>query len=228
MLEHGQAAAQEQQPPSAKEALAQAVDAAYLAEGYITAGGERDQSAVGNAIYPLVARARVELPQERTSKAVTRGELVAAAFPSLPKREEWPNQPDPELAEEVANAIRQKVWDLVKPDKAGYIQQLVGVRTPGLILCRTKVGTDSVDAVYVTDNIACLKEDFAGPLADAMRRANRRMSLNMAMVGGRLPEHAKLFDRLYRQANKRALTAGLADTQLMLESSDDDGDNGDE
>jgi hypothetical protein len=224
MSEH---AATEQQL-TAKEALAEAVDAAYLAEGYITAGGERDQAAVANAIYPLVARARVELPQERTSKAVTRGELVAAVFPSLPKPAEWATEPDPELAAELYGELRKKVWDLVKPDKAGYVQQLVGVRTPGLILCRTKIGTDSVDAVYVTDNIACLKEDFAGPLADAMRRANRRMSLNMAMVGGRIPEHAKVFERLYRQANKRALTAGLADTQLMLESAGDDGDDDDE
>jgi hypothetical protein len=224
-----QSAAQQEQPPSQKEALAEAIDAAYLAEGYVTEGGERDQAALAGAIYPLVARARVENPQERTAKAVTRGDLLAAVFPSLPKREDWPAQPDPDLAEEVDKAIRQKVWDLVKPDKAGYVQQLVGTRTPNLILCRTKIGTDGVDAVYVTDNLACIKEDFANPLADAMRRANRRMSLNMAMAGSRLPEHARTFDRLFRQANKRALTAGLADTQLMLESADDDnGVDGDE
>jgi hypothetical protein len=217
-------AAQPEQPLSPKEALAEAIDAAYLAEGYIK-DGERDHVAVANAIYPLVSRARVESLQQRTAKAVTKGELFTAVFPSLPKREDWPNQPDPELAEEVDKAIRQKVWDLVKPDKAGTVQQLVGQRTPELILCRTKVGTDGIDAVYVTDNLACIKEDFASPLADAMRRANRRMSLNMAMAGGRLPEHAQTFERLYKQANKRALTAGLADTQLMLETTDEnDGD----
>jgi len=221
--------APEREQSSPKEALAEAIDAAYLAEGYITSDGERDQAALAGAIYPLVARARVENPQERTAKAVTRGELLEAVFPSLPKREDWPNQPDPELAENVDKAIRAKVWDLVKPDKAGYVQQLVGTRTPELILCRTKIGTDGVDAVYVTDNLSCIKEDFAGPLADAMRRAHRRMSLNMAMAGSRLPEHAKTFDRLFRRANKLALSAGLADTQLMLESAEDEnGHDGDE
>jgi hypothetical protein len=219
-------AVQPEQPPSPKEALAEAIDAAYLAEGYVTSDGERDQKAVADRIYPLVAKARVESPQERTAKAISKGELFTAIFPSLPKREDWPSQPDPELAEEVDKAIRQKVWDLVKPDKAGYVQQLVGARTPDLILCRTRIGTDSVDAVYLTNNLACIKEDFAGPLADAMRRANRRMSLNMAMAGSRLPEHARTLERLYRQANKRALTAGLADTQLMLETTEDE--NGDE
>lgn len=212
---------QQEQPLSQKEALAHAIDAAYLAEGYIK-DGERDQVAVANAIYPLVAKARVTGLQERTAKAVTKGDLMTAVFPSLPRREDWPNQADPDLAEEVDKAIRQKVWDLVKPDRAGTVQQLIGVRTPGLILCRTKVGTDSIDAVYVTDDLACIKEDFAAPLSDAMKRANRRMSLNMQMAGGRLPDHAQTFDRLYRRASKRALDAGLVDTQLMLESAEDD------
>lgn len=227
-MAYQQEAVQQEQPPSEKDALAEALDALYLAEGYIK-DGERDQIGVANAIYPLVARARVEHPSERSTKAITKGQLVEAVFPSLPKREEWSAQPDPVLAEDLDKAIRAKVWDLVKPDRAGTVQKLIGTRTPDLVLCRTKIGTDSVDAVYVTDNLACIKEDFAGPLADAMRRANRRMALNMAMIGSRLPEHARTFDRFYRQANKRALTAGLADTQLMLESADDEnGGNGDE
>lgn len=228
MSQHDYATAQHGQPLSEKEALAQAIDAAYLAEGYINADGERDHTAVGNAIYPIVEQARVTAPPERTAKAVTRGSLVAAVFPSLPRREDWPSQPDPELAEKVDGQIRQKVWDLVKPDKAGFVQQLVGVRTPGLILCRTKIGTDNVDAVYVTDNLACIKEDFVAPLSEAMRRANRKMGNNLAMAGVRLPEHAKTFDTLYRRANKAALNAGLEQTQLMLESANDNGgDDGD-
>ena len=223
---------QEEEGPQEEEqpSLSSAIDDAYLAEGYINAEGNRDQKALANAIYPHVAKAQVESPQERTPKAVTKGQLVVTVFPSLPGREDWPSQPDPDLAEEVHKQITQKVWDLAKPDRAGIVQQLVGQRMPGFILCRTKVGTDGVDAVYVTDNLACLREDFAGPLSETMRRANRRMALNMAMAGGRLPEHAKTFDRLYRQANKKALNAGLVETQLMLESAEDNGEseNGEE
>ena len=80
----------------------------------------------------------------------------------------------------------------------------------------------------MTDNLTCLKEDFAAPLADAMRRVNRKMALNMAMAGSRVPEHARAFDKLYRRANKLALNAGLSDTQLMLESADEDDDSGEE
>lgn len=223
MSQYDQAAVQQEQPRlSEKEALANAIDAAYRAEGYINTDGERDHTAVGHALYPLVARARVESSQERPAKAVTRGDLVAAVFPSLPKREDWSSQSDPEMAEKVDREIRSKVWDLVKPDKAGFVQQLVGVRTPGLILCRTTIGTDNIDAVYVTDDLACIKEDFVAPLSETMRRANRRMGNNLAMAGVRLPEHANAFDRLYRRSNKKALDAGAETMRPMLESVNDD------
>ena len=215
-----------EQALSAKEVLAEAIAAAYLAQGYITADGEPDQPAVGNAIYPLVAKARVTSPTERATKAVTKGALFEAAFPALPKREDWPAEPDPQLAKDVDREIRQKVWNLAKPDKSGFVQKLVGAQTPGLILCRTKIGMDGVDAVYVTDDLACIKEDFAGPLGEAIKKANRTMSRNLAMVGGRLPEHAQTFERLYREANKRALDAGKVDIQLMLDAAGDDDDDG--
>jgi|SRR5215831_17071287 len=200
------------------EAIADAVDAHYLAGGYINDDGDRDQAAVAAAIYAVVARAHVLGTGERVSKAVTRGQLVAAVFPSLPQREAWADQPDPSIAEEVDKQIRQKVWDLAKSDLTGQVQKLVGVHTPGLILCRTKIGTDAVDAVYVTEDVDCITEDFAGPLGDAMRRANRRMSRNLHMAGVRLPEQRELFDRLYRGANRLALKAGLVDMQLMLDA----------
>jgi hypothetical protein len=212
-----------------KQIVDAAVDAAYLADGYINSDGNRDHQKVAQAIYQVVARARVDAPHERTAKAITKGALLEAVFPSLPKTPlEWQQQDDADLAEEVDRQVRAKVWDLAKPDRSGKVQELVGARTDGLILCRTKIGVDSVDAIYITDNIACLREDFAGPLADTMRRANRRMSLNMAMAGSRLPEHARTFDKLYKQANKRALTAGNADLALMLEVGDTDGIDGDE
>ena len=110
----------QEQPLSAKEVLGHAVDAAYLAEGYINTDGEKDRAAVGNALYPLIARARVESLGERATKAVTRGELVDAAFPSLPKREDWSSQPDPQLAEDVYRDIWTKVWDLAKPDGPAF------------------------------------------------------------------------------------------------------------
>jgi len=217
-MSYQQEAPTQEQPLTSKQAIAEAVDAAYLADGYIK-DGERDHVAVADAIYPLVLAAQVRVPQERATKAVTRGSLIATVFPSLPKPTEWPGRP---FAEEVDAAIRQKVWDLVKADRAGKVQELLGMRNPGLVLCRTKIGADRVDAVYVTDNLACIKEDFAGPLAETMRKANKRMSLNMAMAGIRLPEHSQTFDRLYRQASRRALNAGLEDTRLMLDAADGD------
>ncbi len=222
MSQYDQAAPQQESPLSEKEALSRAIDAAYLAEGYINADGQRDHTAVAKAIYPIVAQAHVENESERATKAITKGALFTAVFPSLPRREDWPSQPDPELVEKVDGQIRGKVWDLVKADKAGFVQQIVGVTTPGLILCRTKIGIDSVDAVYVTDDLACIKQDFIAPLSDAMEKANRKMANNIVMAGGRLPVHAKVFDRLYRRANKNALEAGLKQTQLMLESANDD------
>ncbi len=222
-MSYQQEAPIEEQPAAKPVDLA--IDARYLAEGYINDDGQRDHKKVAEAIYPLVADAYVGGLSERAGKAVTRGRLIEAAFPSLPSREQWA---DDELAEQVDRLIRAKVWDLAKADRNGEVQKLVGARTPGLVLCRTQIGTDRVDAVYVTDDLACLREDFAGPLAKKMRAANRRMSLNVSMVGARLPQHAAALDRLYRRANKLALTAGLADTQLMLEAAgdeiDDDGE----
>ena len=226
MSQQEQAPTQEQ-PLSPKEAITNIVDAAYVKEGYVNGDGQRDHAAVAEAIYPLVAKAHVSSPAERAAKAVSRGEVFTTVFPAFPDRAQWSEFDDAELWEEADKEIQKAVWNLLKPDRQGYVQKIVGVRTPGLILCRTKVGVDGVNAVYVTDDLACLKEDFITPLSDTMRRANRRMSLNLAMAGVRLPEHAKAFDRLYRQANKLALNAGLADTQLMLEQANDDDDNGD-
>ena len=201
------------------EVLTQAVDEAYARDGYANPQGERDYRQLAEAAFTQVSRAKVTTTSERAAKAVTRGSLTAALFPSLPQREAWGDEPDPDLAEKVWEQVQRKVWDLVNPYTPGAVQQLVGARLAHHLLCRTLIGTDKVAAVYVTEDLGCIKEDFVAALASAMRKAARKMGANIRVARERQPENARVYERLYKRANRIALESGQLELLLGLDSS---------
>ena len=212
-----------------KQILDAAVHAAWEADDYVTGSGEKDKAKLAEALYAEVVKAVVTSRSERTAKAITRGTLVAAAFPSLPGPDEWMNEPDPELAEEVYMAVRSSVWALLGTDRKEPVQRLLGERTsPRLVLCRYKVGTDRVEAVYVTRNKDCVREDLLGAYGARLRAASVRMSAVTEMAIERVPEHGRAFARQFEQTAKGALETGSSALKLALASNNGDGDAGDD
>ena len=199
-----------------KDVIAEAADLAYAAEGYVK-DDERDYVALTDAIYRKVSQARVNDLGERESKAITRGDLVAAVFSSLPGPGSFDEQENPDLAEAVYLTVEAKVWDLASPFHNGKVQQRVGERPDPLVLCRTVVGTDRVPAVYVTAALKCIRKDLGEYLAAQQRRIQRKAALNLAMVVRRLPEFGAALGRDYERESKAAIDAGRADLKPALE-----------
>ena len=104
------------------------------------------------------------------------------------------------------------------------MQRLLGERTsPRLVLCRYKVGTDRVDAVYVTRNKDCVRDDLLGAYGARLRGASARMSAVTEMAIERVPEHGRAFARVFDQTLKGALETG--DSALKLALATNNGDN---
>ena len=200
-----------------KQALDAAVHAAWSSEGYVTASGEKDKAKLADALYAEVHDAVVKSRPERPAKAITRGTLVASVFPTLPGPDEWVNEPDPDLAEEVFKTISATVWDMLGTDRSKPVQRLIGERTsPRQLLCRYKLGSDRVDAVYVTRNKECIKEDLQGSYGAKLRRASAQMSAVTEMAIERVPEHGRAFARVFDEHSKGALEAGNSQLKLAL------------
>ena len=169
---------------------------------------------------------RVPNEREKAAKAIDRGRFVSETFPALPGPDAYQDQDDPELAAEVYDWIDRKVWDLLKSDVSGHVQQEVGIREPGLLVCRAKIGSNHVWHAYVTDDIACIKTDFNAPLAKKLEQANLAMAINMAMAIGRLPQHVRTFDRAYESASKTALESGRNTMRPALDAAKDESGDG--
>lgn len=211
----------------AKAALKAGVTEAYAREGYVDDEGERDNDALAEAAFAAVEGAVAGGLSQRETTASSRGTVVAKLFPSLPKTaEEWNAQTDPALAVKVYSEIWKTVWDLLKMDKSGKVQQLVGLRHPGFVLCRTKIGADQNDAVYISEDQGCITADFVTPLNASIVRANKTMGRNMAMVVARRPELADKWERLYKNASKKGLESGMEQLGLALEAARSNGNVG--
>lgn len=209
---------------AAKAQLAVGVTAAYAQEGYVDSEGERDLGLAAEAAFTVVTKTPVPSYGARETDAPTRGAIVAEVFPSLAKTpDEWNASSDPALAVKIYGEIKKQVWDLLKPDKTGKVQQLVGLRMPGFVLCRTKIGVDHIDAAYVTEDAGCITKDFVTPLNASVVRSHKAMGRNMAMVVQRKPDAAAKWERLYKDAAKSGLTAGHDPIKLAIEAARDNG-----
>src|SRR5215831_1718145 len=135
--------------------ITQGVLAAYEREGYTGADGSRDMKGMPNRIFGVIESAKVLNKREREAKAITRGNVFAGVFPSFPLPDAWEDESDPGLTEEVYKKIDSEVWAELNPT-SGRVQRLVGVNMGnGYVLCRTELGRDRVDAVYITDAREC-------------------------------------------------------------------------
>lgn len=201
-----------QEVVSLNDLIAAGVSARFAEAGYVNDDGVKDYAPLVEKLTDLVLTARVPSGKEKADRAIQRERFVRETFPALPGPEaiQALDPSDRELAEKVYERIDRKVWELLKSDASGEVQQAVGIRVPGLLVCKTKIGGpgNRLDYAYVTDDLACIKADFNAPLAKKVMRANLLMAVNMNMAMGRLPQHAAKFERAYESANKTALETG--------------------
>ena len=108
-----------------------AVDAGHARR--VRAGGLRhgrranDKTKMRERIFAaIIAGGKVLAKGERADKAITRGVLVAAVFPSLPGPERIDEQSDPVLAALVYREIDKLVWGETRTASTGPLQRLVG------------------------------------------------------------------------------------------------------
>ena len=216
------------------DAIEEAVTAAYEAEDYLLADGNRDKAKVRSHMLEVLKHRKVLSRGERKDKAISRGAMVAAVFPSLAGPDSWSDEDDPALAEAVWGKINSILWSEARTAATSPLQVLVGITMGnGYVMCRTKVGApDPVDAVYITDDVTCIELDYVQPEHASLERKLRSHVANVEMLTLRHPDQRWLsgFDK-----KLKLLTAsGHAQLSLALEAAttgpgeDDDANNEDD
>lgn len=156
------------------QAIAEAVDAAYRAHGYVDAAGEISPAAMHEVAYQAVAT-KVASGRDfhmDTAQSITRGELYAAVWPQGPAA----GAQDLGFVEEgVRSKLDRDVWSLTGPSPNGKIQQRLDQEGSTLVLCRSKLtrGYDIIDAgCFVTDvPELMLAHNLKGTLDDVVKKA---------------------------------------------------------
>jgi hypothetical protein len=201
--------------------LERAVLAAYDAEAYLKEDGTRDLHKLASHIYEVVAPAKVLRKAERDAKAILRGAIVAATFPNLPGPDAWANmsEEDAALAQAIYGKVDTHVWSELTPSYQGRVQKLVGLNMGnGYVLCRTKLGREQNDAVYVTDAKECILLDFTRPDNLSLNRRIQTSTKNREMLVLRQPDNAKAYATEYDKTLKSAQVAARDQLQLTVES----------
>lgn len=200
------------------DVLKVAVDKAFSTEGYMKEDGTRDYDKMRHAAYSVISAAKVLNKRDRAAKAVTKGSLTRQVFPSLPDRDDLGDQDDPEVAEDVWTDIERRLWGEAKSDATGKLQILIGAQMGnGYVLCRTKIGDDTTDAVYVTDDRACIEEDLVTPENKALERRLRAVVNNRTMLIYRQPQHARRWKQTFDGHLKAITAAGSGQLALAIE-----------
>jgi hypothetical protein len=190
---------------------------AILEQQDLIADEKIDMSKLRNRMFEVIAQEKVLAKKERAAKAVQRPQLLGELFPNLPAPEQYDDQPDPPLAEKVYGWFDAKVWGETKSSADSPVQRLVGVNMGnGYVLCRTKIG--KVDAVYITDSIDCIREDFTRPEADSITRKLKMATKNREMLVLRQPDNAVKYANEYSRALRAELATAATQMQLAVDS----------
>jgi hypothetical protein len=217
-----------------KTALDAAVDAAWAADGYLLEDGSRDVAKVRQTMVELYSKSKVLSKTDRKTKATTHGAMVTALFPSLAGPDKWDSQDDPEAAELVWKDIDGDLWGLTTTASNSAVQRLVGiVMGNGYVLCRTLLGQDRVKASYITDDVACIQEDYVNPINTALERATTRSFRGIELLMQRKPQVAKAMAAGLERKLKSLQVTTHEQLTLALEAAtlpvtDDDPGNGDD
>lgn len=167
---------------------------AYGAEGYLKEDGSGiDTGKVRAKILEVVREHKVLAWKDRGTKAIRRGDVVRAVFPSLPAPPDgFSEAEDPQLAKAVWGRIYSDVWTHLSVRADSALQQLVGATMGnGYVLCRTSLDSPRPDAVYVTDDRVCIDRDLRKPENDLVEGKIDALLATITMLMMRQPDNAK-------------------------------------
>jgi hypothetical protein len=210
---------------------------AYEAEGYILPDGNKDNTKVRERIVAVLAPHKVLKWADREEKAITRGALVQAVFPSLTGPEGFGDADDPQLALAIWTAIDGNLWNELRPGAAGPIQKMVGLSMGnGYVLIRCQIGVDRIGAAYITDDLKCIERDLLGPDNTTLARLLDRLVATRSMLILRQPDNAGRYATGLDRQMKALSASSHEQLKLAIEAStsaggDDEGGepgNGDE
>lgn len=209
----------EQKFAPTREDITAAVHMVFVQHGYIDGSGEKDLDPMREILFEKASHAVVARKNERGEKAELCEDVVLAAFPGLPNVED---AEDRELAEIVQKEITATVLKALDASPSGTIQRMLRDRMPGYLLCRTKIGKQAKMAVYVTKDLPCILEDYAGPPRKRVQSAATTYANHLALATERQPQHADKFDREYKRGVKLALDAGASTLAPSLTAASED------
>jgi hypothetical protein len=181
-----------------------------------------DPQKIAEGIFPLVLSARVDSLDEREDNAISKGDLTAKFLPELigPQHEDWDD------AGEIGHGIwywcERKVWNQTNPYVGGKVQAMA--KQKHLTLCHTKIPANNMLmlAVYVTDDLECIKTDFGLPLKSSVRNAANKLAKNMAEAIDTHPQHAKQLAKEVDAGMKAATQLAKATLTLSAGESEDE------
>lgn len=199
-----------------------AVHEVYVEEGCVKDDGSKDLAKVRSRVYDAISTHKVLNKKERATKALLRGDLVTTVFPSVVGPEDFDNDEhigQRPLLEAVYAKINSEVWNMVSTGAQSAVQRMVGMNMGnGYVLCRTKIGKDTVDAVYITDNVECIRLDFTRPDNVSLEKKIETSTRNREMLVLRQPHNAKVYAGEYDKTLKGALSNAQSQIQLAIEA----------
>ena len=159
---------------------------------------------------------------------------MEAIFPQLPGPDTFSESDDPEMAQAVWTEIDKYLWSQTNASYSSAVQHLVGqVMGNGYVLCRTKVGRDTIWASYITDDVTCIREDFIAPINISLDRATTRALHGHELLIQRRPDIASQVAAGLNKKLKALQLTTQTHLQLALDAATapppaDDDEDGDE
>jgi hypothetical protein len=192
----------------------------YETDGFLNEDGQKDTIKLQEAVYEAVRPHKVLRWGDRTTHAITRGDLIAELFPSLTGPDLFNEQDDPDLARAICAKISKDLWSMLAPGAKGKVQQLVGLNMGnGYVLVRAKLTPNDADAVYITDDRTCIERDFLAADNKQLARLIASLSDNRAMLITRQPVNAKRYAAGFEQQMKALGNAARDKLALSVEAS---------
>lgn len=194
-----------------------------------------DYQKVRERILEIASQQKVLSKRERSDKATLRTSLMEELFgDALPDPDDTDNAKEALLRAEVYKRLDAKIWEQTRPSADGPVQRLVGLNMGnGYVLCRTKIGKARADAIYITDNIECIRLDFTRPDNASFNNKAALVTANREMLIIRQPHNAKKYIAEYDKTFDSAYQLGMGQLNLAAlaanaDNNDDTEDEGEE
>lgn len=193
-----------------------AAEAAFITQGYIDEDGLVAKWKLADVLVGPISGCVADSLNARDQVSLTRDQLMGITFPGVAGRDQWDSQDDPELAQATYDVLDTDVWYACNPGPSGAVQLKLNGGNGGLVLVRRNARKGHAGDVYVTRNKQCLMADVVNPQNKARTRRAQHEADVIALLMGRVPEHAKAFDAQMTEGLNDAKSTAKAITKAKL------------